>query len=204
MRSQRAENPVQNRLRGLRRRSDIGRLPSPSPLVTLLQLVTSFQPNFFDNSVGPVGDSVTVGVLRKRYRPYSEQARASRTDRLMGARSATEARAFFIACLRHFLSVVLAREMARHRLRRIPFIGVPRRPSARRQYRRPHAQAARHGARTRGRSTCSRTARCGPARRFHALPGARRHLRRRRARLNGRPVCGFAQAIAASDGLCGG
>ena len=43
----------------------------------------------------------------------------------------------------------------------------------------------------------------GPARRFHALPGARRHPRRRRARLNGRPVCGFARAIAVSDGLCG-
>ena len=44
----------------------------------------------------------------------------------MGARSATEARAFFIARLRRSLSMVSAREMARHRLRRIPFIGVPR------------------------------------------------------------------------------
>ena len=44
----------------------------------------------------------------------------------MGARSATEARAFFIARLRRSLSVVIAGEMARHRLRRIPFIGVPR------------------------------------------------------------------------------
>ena len=43
----------------------------------------------------------------------------------MGARSATEARAFFIARLRRSLPVVIAREMARHRLRRIPFIGVP-------------------------------------------------------------------------------
>ena len=34
----------------------------------------------------------------------------------------TEARAFFIARLRRSLSVVIAREMARHRLRRIPFI----------------------------------------------------------------------------------
>ena len=38
----------------------------------------------------------------------------------------TEARAFFIARLRRSLSVVIAREMARHRLRRIPLIGVPR------------------------------------------------------------------------------
>ena len=51
---------------------------------------------------------------------------AARRWRLMGARSATEARAFFIARLRRSLSVVIAREMARHRLRRIPFIGVPR------------------------------------------------------------------------------
>ena len=33
---------------------------------------------------------------------------------------------FFIARLRRSLSVVIAREMARHRLRRIPFIGMPR------------------------------------------------------------------------------
>ena len=33
--------------------------------------------------------------------------------------------AFFIARLRRSLSVVIAREMARHRLQRIPFIGVP-------------------------------------------------------------------------------
>ena len=32
-------------------------------------------------------------------------------------------------------------------------------------------------------------------------PGARRHPRRRRARLNGRPVCGFARAVAVSEGL---
>ena len=51
---------------------------------------------------------------------------AERRWRLMGARSMTEARAFFIARLRRSLSVIVAREMARHRLRRIPFIGVPR------------------------------------------------------------------------------
>ena len=51
---------------------------------------------------------------------------AERRWRLMGARSMTEARAFFIARLRRSLSVVIGREMARHRLRRIPLIGVPR------------------------------------------------------------------------------
>ena len=42
----------------------------------------------------------------------------------------------------------------------------------------------------------------GQARRLHVLPGARCHPRRRRARLNGRPVCGFTWAIAVSDGPC--
>ena len=61
----------------------------------------------------------------------------------MGARSMTEARAFFIARLRRSLSVVIAREMARHRLRRIPFIGVPRAAiRARQPFRAP--QEARH------------------------------------------------------------
>ena len=51
---------------------------------------------------------------------------AQRRWRRMGARSQAEARGFFIASLRRSLCVVFAREMARHRLRRIPFIGVPR------------------------------------------------------------------------------
>jgi len=68
---------------------------------------------------------------------------AQRRWRLMGARSMTEARAFFIARLRRSLSVVIAREMARHRLRRIPFIGVPRAAiRARQPFRAP--QEARH------------------------------------------------------------
>ena len=55
----------------------------------------------------------------------------------------TEARAFFIARLRRSLSVVIAREMARHRLRRIPFIGVPRAAIRARQPHRVH-QGAQH------------------------------------------------------------
>ena len=74
---------------------------------------------------------------------------AARRWRLMGARSATEARAFFIARLRRSLSVVIAREMAHHRLRRIPFIGVPR--AAIRD--RP-PQCALVSVRSRGCSTC--------------------------------------------------
>ena len=72
---------------------------------------------------------------------------AERRWRLMGARSMTEARAFFIARLQRSLSVVIAREMARHRLRRIPFIGVPRAAIRARQ---PHTGCIRGG------STCHR------------------------------------------------
>lgn len=43
-----------------------------------------------------------------------------------GARSVEEAYGFFIAALRRRVGVFAAREMARHRLRRIPFVGVPR------------------------------------------------------------------------------
>jgi len=46
---------------------------------------------------------------------------AERRWRLMGARSMTEARAFFIARLRRFLSVVIAREMARARARLLQY-----------------------------------------------------------------------------------
>ena len=68
----------------------------------------------------------SIGRRGGRRRALAEDGLAARRWRLMGARSATEARAFFIARLRRSLSVVIAREMARHRLRRIPFIGVPR------------------------------------------------------------------------------
>ena len=44
----------------------------------------------------------------------------------MGARSEAEARGFFVAGLRRFVGVYAAREMARHRLHRVPLVGVPR------------------------------------------------------------------------------
>ena len=56
----------------------------------------------------------------------------------------------------------------------------------------PCAQRTTRGRRATG-GTC----------RLHALPGARRHPRRRRARLNGRPVYGFVQARAVAVGLTG-
>ena len=44
----------------------------------------------------------------------------------MGARSEAEARSWWIGYCRRRIGVAVARAMARHRLRRVPFIGVPR------------------------------------------------------------------------------
>ena len=55
----------------------------------------------------------------------ADQLAASRW-RLMGARSYAEARAFYIQQIRRQLGLLVGREFARHRLRRLPFIGVPR------------------------------------------------------------------------------
>ena len=46
--------------------------------------------------------------------------------RELGARRAEEARSFIVASLRRRLALVANREFARHRLRRVPYIGVPR------------------------------------------------------------------------------
>ena len=51
---------------------------------------------------------------------------AERDWRCLGARTQSEARAFYIATLRRQLGVHVVREMARHRLHRLPWIGVPR------------------------------------------------------------------------------
>ena len=51
---------------------------------------------------------------------------ATRHWRRMGARTQAEARGFYIQRFRCRLCLIVGREMARHRLRRIPFIGVPR------------------------------------------------------------------------------
>ena len=52
------------------------------------------------------------------------QARAQ--WRLFGARREEEARSFFVATIRRRTGLFVAREMARHRLRRIPLVGVSR------------------------------------------------------------------------------
>ena len=50
---------------------------------------------------------------------------ANKNWRALGARSAQEARGFVMAAVKRRLGLMLAREMARHRLRRVPAIGVP-------------------------------------------------------------------------------
>ena len=57
---------------------------------------------------------------------HAATATAQRVWRLMGARSADEARGFVMQQLRRRLGVVAVREMARHRLHRLAYIGTPR------------------------------------------------------------------------------
>ena len=51
---------------------------------------------------------------------------AAREWRDMGARTQEEARSFIVSSLRRRLGLVICREFARHRIRRVPYIGVPR------------------------------------------------------------------------------
>ena len=44
----------------------------------------------------------------------------------MEARTLEEARSFIVSSLRRRLGLVICREFARHRIRRVPYIGVPR------------------------------------------------------------------------------
>ena len=46
--------------------------------------------------------------------------------RSLGARTAQEAYGIYLSRFRRSMSMLVAREMARHRLRRVPFIGVSR------------------------------------------------------------------------------
>ena len=51
---------------------------------------------------------------------------AARQWRDMGARTQEEARSFIVSSLRRRLGLVICHEFARHRIRRVPYIGVPR------------------------------------------------------------------------------
>ena len=52
--------------------------------------------------------------------------RARREWRALGARTEAEAYGAIVAGLRRFVGVASMREFARHRLRRLPLVGVPR------------------------------------------------------------------------------
>ena len=60
--------------------------------------------------------------------------RAQSQWRRFGARSESEAYSFFVAATRRRVGIFVLREFVRHRLRRIPYVGVPR----------EQLQAARH------------------------------------------------------------
>ena len=64
---------------------------------------------------------------------YAATQISRRRWREFGARSADEARGFVMQTLRRRMGVVTAREMARHRLHRLPYVGVPRAAIERRQ-----------------------------------------------------------------------
>ena len=67
--------------------------------------------------------------------------------RLAGARSATEMRSFIVSRLRRRMGMATVIAMARHRLARVPYIGVPRAVVAARQRReaaQPYAPAPDH------------------------------------------------------------
>ena len=51
---------------------------------------------------------------------------AERQWRLAGARSASELRSFIVSTLRRRMGMAAVQAMARHRLARVPYIGVPR------------------------------------------------------------------------------
>ena len=52
-------------------------------------------------------------------------AEARRVWRRWGARTESEARSMIVASMRRRLGVFVCREFARHRLRRLPLVGVP-------------------------------------------------------------------------------
>ena len=63
---------------------------------------------------------------------------------LAGARSATEMRAFLVSRCRRRVGLVAAQAMARHRLARVPYIGVPRDIVATRMQRGPQRRGHAH------------------------------------------------------------
>ena len=78
---------------------------------------------------------------------------ASEAWRTMGARSRGEARAYFVASLRRSWGCLFVREMARHRLRRVCYVGAGHRPRATHAYH--DERAGQRGAGVDGRGSWS-------------------------------------------------
>ena len=53
-------------------------------------------------------------------------AAAAESWRLLGARSAAEAKGYYVRCMRRSWGIAIVREFARHRLRRVGHVGAPR------------------------------------------------------------------------------
>ena len=80
---------------------------------------------------------------------------ARKTWQWVGVRNEAEARACVLSRLRRRVGLVVVREMARHRLRRVPYIGVPRHIVEERMQ--PfHLRGRRSRRRRRGRGSSSR------------------------------------------------
>ena len=68
----------------------------------------------------------TRGLAFGAYGEASPDVHALLTVAADGARTQEEARSFIVSSLRRRLGLVICLEFARHRIRRVPYIGVPR------------------------------------------------------------------------------
>ena len=111
----------------------------------------------------------------------------------MGARTQEEARSFIISSLRRRLGLVICREFARHRIRRVPYIGVPRAVVEQRTC----SAASSSGGRGREcRSTCRTPTSTSTRPARGAWPTARKRARdgARAVRQSADPTCGHLSA----------
>ena len=101
------------------RRYDARFTPGATPILDRLASFTPVRGLVF----GVYGESsldvhLIMGVVAR--------LRAAASWRAFGARSEEEARSFFMAATRRHFGIFALRAFIRHRLRRIPFVGVPR------------------------------------------------------------------------------
>ena len=106
----------------VRHAQDMDRRYSPAGQTPVEQRLMSFTP-VRALVIGQYGEaSPDVHSLLE----VAAQQRAARMWRCMGARSQEEFYSFTVASYRRRLGMVAVREMARHRLARVPYVGAPR------------------------------------------------------------------------------